>query len=94
MAPSCDLCHPDPDAGRLAADPAMPFCVDCHRKMGEARSECSVCHETTTRGTVPTHRRGVRIAHDDPERWTEEYAEAYENDPVFCGYCHDEIPEP
>ena len=94
MAPSCELCHPNPDAGRLAADPAMPFCVECHRRMGEARSGCAVCHDTITRQTIPTHRRGVRISHDDPERWSTEYAEAHQNDPVFCGYCHDDVPEP
>ena len=94
MAPSCGLCHPDPDSARLAADPAMPFCVDCHQKMGEARSECAVCHDTITRQTIPTHRGAVRISHDDPERWRTEYAEVYRNDPVFCGYCHDEVPKP
>jgi c(7)-type cytochrome triheme protein len=94
MAPSCDLCHPDPDAGRLAADPAMPFCVECHRKMGEARSDCTVCHESITRETIPSHHAGVKIAHDDLDRWATEYAEVLQEDPVFCGYCHDEIPQP
>jgi hypothetical protein len=94
MAPSCDLCHPDPDSGRLASHPAMPFCVDCHQKMGEARSGCAVCHDTITKETIPTHHAGVRIAHDDLDRWETEYAEVLRNDPVFCAYCHDEIPKP
>jgi hypothetical protein len=94
MAPSCDLCHPDPDAGRLVANPAMPFCVECHQKMGEARSGCVICHESITQDTIPTHHAGVRIAHDDLDRWATEYAETHKKDPVFCSYCHDEVPKP
>jgi hypothetical protein len=94
MAPSCDLCHPDPDSGRLAAAPAMPFCVECHQGMGEARADCAVCHETITRDTLPSHRRGVRIAHDDLERWSKEYVEVQGEDPEFCAYCHDAPPVP
>jgi hypothetical protein len=94
MAPSCELCHPDPDAGRLVADPAMPFCVECHQAMGAARSDCVVCHDSVTRETVPTHRQGVRIAHDDLDRWATEYAEVQREDPEFCAYCHDDVPAP
>ena len=48
--PTCGLCHPDPDAGRFAATPAMPFCIECHVKMGESRTRCAVCHDE-----VPVH---------------------------------------
>lgn len=92
--PTCGLCHPDPDSARLAAAPVMPFCVECHQRMGESRSECAICHNTITKETLPTHLGGVRISHDDLERWETEYAEVYRKDPVFCAYCHDEIPEP
>jgi len=51
-APTCGLCHPDPDAGRLAVAPAMPFCVECHKKMGEARARCAVCHKSKKNATA------------------------------------------
>jgi hypothetical protein len=92
--PTCELCHPDPDTARLAADPAMPFCVGCHQSMGESRSECTICHNTITKKTLSTHRAGVRISHDNLQRWKTEYAEVYRKDPVFCAYCHDEPFEP
>jgi len=90
QTPTCQLCHPDPDTARFTADPAMPRCVQCHQSMDESRSECTICHTTITKKTIPTHHAGVRIFHDDRKRWKTEYVEAYRKDPVFCAYCHDD----
>ena len=92
--PTCELCHPDPDKARLAADPAMRLCVKCHQSMDESRSECAICHNTITKETLPTHRARVRTSHDDLRRWETEYAEVYRKALVFCAYCHDEPFEP
>ncbi len=58
--------------------------------MDESRGECTICHDSITKKTVPTHRAGVRIFHDDPKRWKTDYTEAYRRDPAFCAYCHDD----
>ena len=92
--PTCELCHPDPDAGRFAAKPAMPLCVKCHESMDASRSACTICHNKITKKTIPTHHAGFRIFHDDPKRWKTEYIKVHRKDPVFCSYCHDDEFDP
>lgn len=53
--PTCELCHPGPEAARLPAEPLGEFCFACHERMAASRSECGICHRTITAETAAAH---------------------------------------
>ena len=100
---SCAECHPNPDRAPLRAGELMPLCMDCHEgpdlafasiadsgldEVSFRANECSVCHKELDLDTVPTHRHGVRLAHDSPHVWETLHGSESLLDPKFCAYCH------
>ncbi len=84
----CAVCHEDPDTKPLPRQPLKPFCMDCHGDTRPELNECSVCHETLTKDTIPTSRGGMAIAHGSPDVWEHVHGREARLDANFCAQCH------
>lgn len=102
---NCTECHSNPDRPVAKTGVLMKACMECHEGhslsfSGVATSglmatsyqanECSVCHTTLTKDTIPTHRNGRRIAHDASTVWKKTHGQESYLDAAYCMQCHEE----
>lgn len=85
----CAVCHQGPEEAKLRPDLTMDSCMQCHAKQKPGLNECAVCHTQITRDTIPTMRRGQRIAHDAPLVWQKIHGQEAQVDRAYCATCHD-----
>lgn len=85
---ACSVCHADPDARPISAQPLKAFCMDCHGEQQPSLNDCPVCHRELNVDVVPKFRRGMRLAHDAPQVWEHAHGREARVDTAFCAQCH------